>query len=378
MIQQMKADNFKCFEHIDMEFSNLNLFSGVNSMGKSTLIQMFLLLRQSYEQNALEKGIYLNGKYTNLGIGKDVLYTDSEENTIHITVRDEEGFLYATYAYNAAADFLRIENIDRKDWKNINLFYSGFHYIAADRLGPQSSYEKSYHEVWDNNQVGNHGEYAVHYLQAHSLDEVENECVRYDEEENIRLLRQVECWMGEITPGVSLRMEEYGHSNRIGLMVHQAGSMGADYYTAQNVGFGISYVLPVVLALLKAKKGELLILENPEAHLHPRGQRKMGELIARAAQVYKRLLELQRAGESMKGNFDKNVLTKATPESEATLKQYSQEHTFQLPDGRTQLFSWHTRYTGGYAGRIFFYAVPREKIIYIGYIEKKLPTAKYH
>lgn len=284
MIQQMKADNFKCFEHVDMEFSNLNLFSGVNSMGKSTLIQMFLLLRQSYEQNALEKGIYLNGKYTNLGIGKDVLYTDSEENTIHITVRDEEGFLHAAYAYNAAADFLRIENINRKDWKNINLFYSGFHYIAADRLGPQSSYEKSYHEVWDNNQVGNHGEYAVHYLQAHSLDEVENECVRYDEEENIRLLRQVECWMGEITPGVSLRMEEYGHSNRIGLMVHQAGSMGADYYTAQNVGFGISYVLPVVLALLKAKKGELLILENPEAHLHPRGQRKMGELIARAAQ----------------------------------------------------------------------------------------------
>lgn len=100
--------------------------------------------------------------------------------------------------------------------------------------------------------------------------------------------------------------------------------------------------------------------------------------VSEAGQVYKRLLELQRAGESMKGNFDKNVLTKATPESEATLKQYSQEHTFQLPDGRTQLFSWHTRYTGGYAGRIFFYAVPREKIIYIGYIGKKLPTAKYH
>lgn len=39
-----------------------------------------------------------------------------------------------------------------------------------------------------------------------------------------------------------------------------------------------------VLALLKAKSGELLILENPEAHFHPKGQRKMGELIARASQ----------------------------------------------------------------------------------------------
>lgn len=67
-------------------------------------------------------------------------------------------------------------------------------------------------------------------------------------------------------------------------MVHQEGNIGADYFTAQNVGFGISYVLPIVLALVKAKKGELIILENPEAHLHPRGQRKMGELIARAAQ----------------------------------------------------------------------------------------------
>lgn len=167
---------------------------------------------------------------------------------------------------------------------NMNLFNSGFHYIAADRLGPQSSYEKSYYEVWENKQIGNHGEYAVHYLQAHVLEDVDNKSVLYDGEENIRLLKQVECWMGEITPGISLRVEEYGHSNRVGLTVHQEGSMGADYYTAQNVGFGISYVLPVVLALLKAKSGELLILENPEAHLHPKGQRKMGELIARASQ----------------------------------------------------------------------------------------------
>lgn len=285
MIRKITADNFKCFEHIDVEFSNLNLLSGINSMGKSTLIQMFLLLRQSYEQNALEKGIYLNGKYTNLGVGKDVLYTDAAENKICISIEDEARTLQTEYNYNGAADFLRMaKDIHVDDLMNMNLFSGGFHYIAADRLGPQSSYEKSYYEVWENKQVGNHGEYAVHYLQAHELESVENESVLYDNEENIRLLKQVECWMGEITPGISLRMEEYGHSNRVGLTVHQAGSMGADYYTAQNVGFGISYVLPVVLALLKARRGELLILENPEAHLHPKGQRKMGELIARAAQ----------------------------------------------------------------------------------------------
>ncbi|WP_207649500.1 AAA family ATPase [Anaeromicropila populeti] len=42
------------------------------------------------------------------------------------------------------------------------------------------------------------------------------------------------------------------------------------------MGFGISYVLPVIVSLLKAKRDDLIILENPEAHLHPKGQSKMG------------------------------------------------------------------------------------------------------
>lgn len=100
--------------------------------------------------------------------------------------------------------------------------------------------------------------------------------------------------------------------------------------------------------------------------------------VSEAGQVYKRLLELQRAAETMEGTFDKNVLTNATPESEATLKQFTNEHTFCLPGGIVECFSWHTRYTGSYAGRIFFHPVPAEKIIYIGHIGHKLPTVKYH
>lgn len=284
MIQKIEIDNFKCFEHVELELSGLNLFSGINSMGKSTLVQSLLLLRQSYEQNALEKGIYLNGKYTNLGIGKDVLYSESKENKLRFKLEDPMAAICAEYDYNGTADFLRlIDKMDMDAVKHVNLFGDGFHYIAADRLGPQSSYEKSYYEVWENKQVGNHGEYTVHYLKTHETENVENGNVLYDGEDNIRLLKQVECWMGEITPGVSLRMEEHGHT-RIGLTVHQAGNMGSDYFTATNVGFGISYVLPVVVSLLTAKIGELIIVENPEAHLHPKGQRKMGELIARTAQ----------------------------------------------------------------------------------------------
>ena len=35
MIRKIKAENFKCFEHVSLELSGLNLLSGINSMGKS-------------------------------------------------------------------------------------------------------------------------------------------------------------------------------------------------------------------------------------------------------------------------------------------------------------------------------------------------------
>lgn len=100
--------------------------------------------------------------------------------------------------------------------------------------------------------------------------------------------------------------------------------------------------------------------------------------ISEAGQVYKRLLELQRAAEGMEVNFDKNMLAKATPESRVTLERFEEEHTFMLPNGKVKVFSWHIRYTGGYAGRIFFYPAPEEKVIYVGHIGHKLPTVNFH
>lgn len=287
MITKVVVENFKCFEKEEMELSYLNLFSGINSMGKSTMIQALLLLRQAHEQNALDKGIYLNGKYTNIGVGRDLLYVGAQDNFVGISLESESSVFRKYYRYERDADFLQeidAESSEIASLSSLNLFEQGFTYIAADRQGPQNSYQKSYFEVWEQRQIGNHGEYAVHYLREHELDVVENKMVLYEGEQNHRISRQVECWMSEITPGIAFRTEDYGHSNTVGLTVHQSGSSEVNYFSVQNVGFGIAYVLPIILALVKAKAGELLIVENPEAHLHPRGQRRMGELIARAAQ----------------------------------------------------------------------------------------------
>ncbi len=93
--------------------------------------------------------------------------------------------------------------------------------------------------------------------------------------------------------------------------------------------------------------------------------------------VTKRLFELQKYSESWtEGNFDAKKLSKTTPESEATLQKYSQEHTFTCPDGENRIFSWHVRLTP-LAWRIYFYPEQPQKII-IGYIGNHLPTVKFN
>lgn len=54
---------------------------------------------------------------------------------------------------------------------------------------------------------------------------------------------------------------------------------------ATNIGFGISYVLPIIVSGLIARKGSYLIVENPEAHLHPSAQSKIGRFLSLIAQA---------------------------------------------------------------------------------------------
>ena len=94
-------------------------------------------------------------------------------------------------------------------------------------------------------------------------------------------------------------------------------------------------------------------------------------------QVCKRLLELQNYFSASPKMFDKEQLNHATPESEITLRHYSREHTFQLPNNEYQIFSWHMRFTGNIAGRIFFFPDIQNSRCYVGHIGEKLKTVTY-
>jgi predicted ATPase len=91
--------------------------------------------------------------------------------------------------------------------------------------------------------------------------------------------------MSELTPGVSLNTVVHRDMNVVKLSYKFETSEGyTDEFKPVNVGFGLTYVLPVVTAVLAAAPGDLLIIENPESHLHPAGQAVIGRICALAAE----------------------------------------------------------------------------------------------
>ncbi|GAB3634569.1 AAA family ATPase [Hymenobacter arcticus] len=57
----------------------------------------------------------------------------------------------------------------------------------------------------------------------------------------------------------------------------------SDMVNIADVGIGVSQVLPILVALIAAQEGQIVYVEQPELHLHPRAQVAMGELLAEAA-----------------------------------------------------------------------------------------------
>lgn len=70
---------------------------------------------------------------------------------------------------------------------------------------------------------------------------------------------------------------------RVGRLIHSKSGGDHDLVSIADVGFGVSQSLPVLVALIVAEPGQVVYLEQPEMHLHPRAQRRLAHVLADAA-----------------------------------------------------------------------------------------------
>ncbi len=277
MITKIRFKNFKCYKDNSINLSKLTVLTGLNGMGKSTVMQAILALRQSYYLNMMREGLTLNGKYTDLGFGKDVLYEKAEEDEpkVGFTITTDKGEFSYLFNYEPDAKVLKPVGRQEEDVCDV-LSTEQFIYLSANRIIPKKSYELGNSDDVDKRDFDRSGEYTLQYVNKHGSDEFRNDS-------SSNLILEVTKWMQEITPGVIPVINVNQDSDFSDLRFEfREGNIKTNPYKAINVGFGLTYVLPVIVSLLTAKKDDYILIENPEAHIHPKGQRKLGELISLA------------------------------------------------------------------------------------------------
>lgn len=294
MIRQIRLRNFKCFQSLDLNCAPLTLLCGLNGMGKSSVIQAFLVLRQSFESGDLLDGrLVLGGDLADLGTGTDVLFEDADSDIVGFEIEcDEiENTWGLTFGYSQTTDQLIAESSASSrsqpfvptEWQEVCPFGRNLMYIDAERVGPQKSYPLS-DTMARRADFGLGGEYALNYLNLNLNKLMMSDDPRCVGSRSPRLIDVVDEWLQEISPGVHLHLDAVYAADALipGFSFDRPGDVATRSFRATNVGFGLSYTLPVILALL-AETGTLCLIENPEAHLHPRAQTKLAELAVRAA-----------------------------------------------------------------------------------------------
>jgi predicted ATPase len=278
MLTQIILTNFKCFKaETFFPLSQLNLLTGINGRGKSTLLQSLLLMRQSFEHNDKTTQILLNGSCVNLGNFNDIRNSNTSKNEpiiFEYEFSDQEKLKY--YLTENLEDNMSV-NIDKMIGNNTFDFnFSQIHYISADRFGPQEFYLKSNLSTFPN--VGVKGELTANVLYK-KKDELVNDTLCIGEDAKT-LITQTETWLNEIFDGAKV---EIPHSETNILEIFLNTSTSRDRFKPINVGFGYTYILPIIVSGLIAKKGEILIVENPEAHLHPKAQSRLTQFLAKVS-----------------------------------------------------------------------------------------------
>ncbi|TKG91476.1 DUF3696 domain-containing protein [Puteibacter caeruleilacunae] len=290
MLTSVSIRNFKAIKDETVLLSPLTIFAGYNGLGKSSILQVLLLLRQSYKNGDFSRGLFLRDDLLlQLGIGKDILSVDADpQETLAFTLEFEyDHELKLEFTPDKGSDVLPLTK-ELKDenfaLENEPIFSRNFQYLCANRINPQVQYKASSYFVEQLQSLGKTGEYTVHYLAKNQDSVINNELLQHPKAKSNTLIDNVNAWLAEISPGVKAITTL--HPDLEVASLNYQFETKYDYtesFKPTHVGFGLTYVLPVITAVLMSKAGDLIIVENPESHLHPAGQAKIGHLFAKAA-----------------------------------------------------------------------------------------------
>lgn len=334
MLRRLQLENFKAWKKADMRLAPLTGLFGTNSSGKTSILQFLLMLKQTVESSDRDLVLNLNGNYVELGTFEDFILNNNTRNTLFFELEfsqkaknnlsspiifsaqikkigraivlnkffyfsDKEkniGFgMYRTGSgYELLDDdspltFFQRQEANKYIPKSFFLFpmelslpYANFfeptifnlasniHYLGPLREYPKRNY------TWGGerrSQLGNRGEFAIECILASRErgDIIEHEGEVYSLETYLAM------WLRELGMIQDFKIDSITEGGRL-FEVRVRQTEKSPYVLLTDVGFGVSQILPVLTLCYYTPKGSILLMEQPEIHLHPRVQAGLADV----------------------------------------------------------------------------------------------------
>lgn len=286
MLNELRLTHFKCYEQEEsVPFAQFNIVYGKNGRGKSSFIQPLLLVSQTLQLQQNIDYLSLQGNLVKLGTFADVISHSSHSYSqfeIGINAEDENmQLIFAEYkdkptlaklvdirngdsalmgemgTYSGTSGEKTVSSIAQSALKSFK-YIKNLRYVSANRQGPKNIEPRQ--DSWEEPIVTPSADNLFNVLASISDEQIHN--IQED--------------LSFVLSGASLRVNP--KSDVVELFMDSANG-NSNGYKPLNVGFGYSFVLPILIQIQTAKNDSLVIMENPEAHLYPAAQSRLTKLL---------------------------------------------------------------------------------------------------
>lgn len=262
MIQNIYIQNFKSIENQTFDFKPLTILTGTNSSGKSSVIQAILL----YSHHSAKNNNSLKEYLKELGDSQSLVYKKSSQNKqirIQPKINDKD---METLVFD-------------EQWNTIKqipliTFEQKLYYISANRIGQENLPKND-----DDEKCGVNGEYIFGFYERQKDKLLDNQKLLHKDADAKTLEAQINYWLKYILKLELIPITERIRNTNVKLEYENA-DLDNFRLSPFNLGAGVSYLTKILILGLSLKEGDILIVENPEVHLHPDAIANFAEFFA--------------------------------------------------------------------------------------------------
>ena len=267
---------FKCFADNTFELNKITLLTGANASGKSSVVQALLLLKDASEGDGSLSLLSLDDpRYAfDFGSADSLINNELRDDEVTIALSDDivMGFSGGEQEENRKL----LVGVDGLAGLKA-VFANGLTYFTAERQGPRYEYDR---KTTGDDGCGCRGDNTGNVMADKWSKKVGGMRLFVEKEAEELFNIALDDWVDYIFPGVTVRVQPRGTQSYQILIRESFHNFQTD---STNIGFGISYALPILVGALLAEDESWLVVENPEAHIHAKAQSNMGYFLGMMA-----------------------------------------------------------------------------------------------